>query len=254
MSNEKKVAWITGGGTGIGSALTKILVKNNWIVVVSGRRKEKLNKIKAFDNKNIFPLKLDISSEKECRDVSKKIFTKFNRLDLIILNAAAYNPGNLNFNNLSELKKVLDINIMGQINCLGYAVNIFKKRRSGHIVFVSSPAGFRGLPSAGIYGVSKSALTFLAELLYLELARFKVKVQVIHPGFIKTPMTDKNKFPMPFLMDVDEASSRIYKKLFSSDFEISFPKKLILPMKLISMLPNKIYFSLIRILLKNIDR
>ncbi len=121
-----------------------------------------------------------------------------------------------------------------------------KKKRNGKIVFVSSPAGFRGLPNAGIYGVTKSAITFLAESLYIEMLKYNIKVQVIHPGFVKTPMTDKNDFPMPFLMTSAEAAKRIYKILPTNVFEIYFPKRLIWPMKLLQILPYKIYFFLMK--------
>ena len=121
-----------------------------------------------------------------------------------------------------------------------------KKKRNGKIVFVSSPAGFRGLPNAGIYGVTKSAITFLAESLYIEMLKFNIKVQVVHPGFVKTPMTDKNDFSMPFLMTSADAAKRIYKKLSTNEFEIYFPKRLIWAMKLLQILPYKIYFFVIK--------
>ena len=248
---QSKVAWITGGGTGIGAELTKILVSNGWKVAVSGRRVDKLKGIEAFNQHNIFSYKLDVSSEKECKNVVKKIISNFGKIDLAILNAAAYNPGHLNFKNLSKIKSVVDTNLMGQIYCVSNVLPLMESNRSGHIVFVSSPAGFRGLPNAGIYGVTKSALTFLAESIYLESLDSSIKVQVIHPGFIKTPMTDKNTFPMPFLMSSKEAAKRIYKNLLTSNFEIYFPKRLIIPMKILSIIPYKLYFFIMSKVLKN---
>ena len=248
---ENKVAWITGGGTGIGAELVKILVDNGWNVSISGRRIEKLQEIENYDNKRISSFKLDITSEASCKNVATKIINKFGKIDLVILNAAAYNPGHLDFNNLSKIKYVMDTNLMGQMNCISSVLPSMKKKNSGQIVFVSSPAGFKGLPNAGIYGITKSALTFLAESMYLELLQTKIKVQVVHPGFIKTPMTDKNAFPMPFLMTSENAARRIYKKLLSSDFEIYFPKRLIIPMKILSILPYKFYFFIMSKILKN---
>ena len=125
-----------------------------------------------------------------------------------------------------------------------------KKNKKGHLVFMSSPAGYRGLPGAGIYGVTKSALTFFAETLKIELDSFKIKVQVIHPGFVKTPMTDKNTFEMPFMISAKSATEQIMKNIFLNKFEIFFPKRLILPMKIMSMLPDKIYFYLMKKLVK----
>ena len=249
---KNKVVWITGGGTGIGAELTKILVDKNYHVVISGRRTSALKKIKQYSEKKISIFKLDVSSEIACRDVINKIVKKFNKIDLAILNAAAYNPGNLESVELSKIKEVMNTNLMGQINCLNYLLPNMKEKNNGHIVFVSSPAGFRGLPNSGIYGITKSGLTFLAETLRLELSKSKIKIQVIHPGFIKTPMTDKNNFPMPFLMSAKMAAQKIYKGLLSSRFEIYFPKRLIIPMKIMQLLPYNIYFFLMNKLLKDI--
>ncbi len=250
MTSNKKIAWITGGGTGIGSELAKILVKNNWIVAISGRRLEKLNQVKKNDPENIYAFKLDVTSEKNCKIVAEKIINKFKKIDLAILNAAAYNPGHLNFNDSLKIKNVINTNLIGQMYCVGSIINYMKIRNYGQIVFVSSPAGFKGLPNAGIYGITKSALTFLAESMYLEYLESNIKIQVIHPGFIKTPMTDKNTFPMPFLMSSKEASQRIFKNLSNNSFEIFFPKRLIIPMKILSILPYKIYFFIMKLLLR----
>ena len=248
---KNKVAWVTGGGTGIGAELVKILVDNGWNVSISGRRIEKLREIEVYKKESISSFKLDITSEISCKNVAKKIIKKFNKIDLIILNAAAYNPGHLDFANLSKIKYVMDTNLMGQMNCISSVLPIMRRNNSGQIVFVSSPAGFKGLPNAGIYGITKSALTFLAESMYLELLKTNIKVQVIHPGFIKTPMTDKNTFPMPFLMSSENAAKKIYKKLSSYDFEIYFPKRLIIPMKILSILPYKLYFFIMSKILNN---
>ena len=245
-SEIQKVAWITGGGTGIGKELTKLLADDGWTIIISGRRLNKLNEVRRFRKEKIIPIKLDISSKSQCKNVIKKILGKFKSIDLVFLNAAAYNPGHLDFGDLVSLENVIDINLTGQINCLSYLMPHLKKKKNGKIVFVSSPAGFRGLPNAGIYGVTKSAITFLAESLYIEMLKFNIGVQVVHPGFVKTPMTDKNDFPMPFLMTSAEAAKRIHKKLSTNEFEIYFPKRLIWPMKLLQILPYKIYFFLMK--------
>ena len=250
IQNKKKLVWITGGGTGIGKELAKRFSEKNFNVVVSGRRIRKLNDVKKYSPYNIFPIMLDVANPKKCKDVSKIILKKFGFIDIIILNAATYNPGSLDVLEPEKIKKILDINILGPINCFAPVLEDMKKKNKGHLIFMSSPAGFRGLPGAGIYGVTKSALTFLAETLKIEYDKFKIKVQVIHPGFIKTPMTDKNTFQMPFLMNAEKASEIIFKKIFSNTFEISFPKRLIIPMKIIKLIPSSIYFFLMKYLVK----
>ncbi len=250
IQNKKKVIWITGGGTGIGKELAKKFSDRNFNVVISGRRIEKLNEVKKYSPKTIFPMRLDVTNPKKCKDVSRIIMGKFGFIDIIILNAATYSPGSLDVMKPREIKKILDINILGPIYCFAPVLENMKKESKGHLVFMSSPAGFRGLPGAGIYGVTKSALTFLAETLKIEYDKFKIKVQVIHPGFVKTAMTDKNNFEMPFLMTAEKAAEIITQKLFSNTFEISFPKKLIIPMKIMNLLPSSIYFFLIKYFVK----
>mgnify|MGYP001371292641 CR=1 FL=1 len=246
----KKVVWITGGGTGIGKELAKLFSYKDYTVIISGRRLEKLSETSRYNPKKIIPMKLDVSNPKDCLRVSKKIYNRYGFIDLIILNAAIYSPGSIKEINTNEIKKVVDVNLLGQINCLSFALEKMKDSSKGHIIFISSPAGYRGLPGAGMYGVTKSAITFLAETSRLEFSKFNIKVQVVHPGFVKTPMTDKNQFKMPFLMSPEEAAKRIFNKLQSNDFEIFFPKRLIYPMKLLSILPDKIYFFLIKNLVK----
>ena len=228
----------------------KYLCDNGYDVIISGRRKDKLNEVARYNKKKIFPFKLDVSNLKEASTVAKKIIKKFRRVDLLILNAAIYSPGSLKEISPINAKKVIDINLTGVINCLPTILNMMKKENKGHVIFVSSPAGYKGMPGAGLYGVTKSGLTFLAETLKIELEQFNIKVQVVHPGFIKTPMTDKNSFPMPFLMSPEKAAKIIFSKIHSNVFEIYFPKMLLIPMKLISLLPYKIYFFLIKIFTK----
>ena len=240
-----KVCWITGGGSGIGAELAKILSKNSYIVFISGRTKSKLSNI-AKNNKSIIPVAGDVSRLKDCKKIVDTIHKKFRKIDLVILNAATYSPGSMENLNVKEIKKVVDINLMGVINCLSSVISEMKKNKGGHLMIVSSPAGYRGLPGAGIYGVTKSAVTFLAETIKLEYEKFNIKVQVVHPGFVKTPMTDKNKFKMPFLITSEKAAHRIADKINTNDFEIYFPKRLLLGMKLLKFLPNKLYFKLIR--------
>ena len=240
-----KVCWITGGGSGIGAELAKILSKSNYTVYISGRTKSKLSDIARY-NKSIIPIQGDVSSLKDCKKIVDTIHKKFRKIDLVILNAATFSAGSLETLNVSEIRKVVDINLMGVINCLSSVISEMKKNKGGHLMIVSSAAGYRGIPGAGIYGVTKSALTFLAETIKLQYEKFNIKVQVVHPGFVKTPMTDKNPFEMPFLMTSKKAAHKIVNKINSNDFEIYFPKRLILCMKLLKFLPHKLYFKLIR--------
>ena len=124
--------------------------------------------------------------------------------------------------------------------------NILKKKKNGTITIVSSIAGYRGLPNSTGYGPSKSALNNLAESLYFDFKRSNVRVCLVSPGFIKTPMTDKNDFKMPFLKTPEYAANQIYEGLINKNlFEIHFPKALTITLKILSFLPSKIYFNLV---------
>lgn len=246
IKTNNRIAWITGGGTGIGKELAFLLSDNNYKVIISGRRKEKLIETAKYNKRKIFPYPIDVSNKKDCENISKKILKDFGSIDLLILNAAIYSPGSIKNFKSSEAKKVIDINLLGALYCLSPVIKFMQLKRLGHLVFISSPAGYQGLPGGGFYGMTKSALTFLAETLRIELSDSGVKVQVVNPGFVKTAMTDKNPFFMPFLMTPKLAAQKIFKKLSSNNFEIFFPKKLILPMKLFKFLPYQLYFFLMK--------
>ena len=137
----------------------------------------------------------------------------------------------------------METNFFGTVNCIMAVNEYFKERKSGHISIVSSLAGYRGLPAASGYCASKAALTNLAESLYFNFKRHDVRVSVISPGFIKTPMTDKNKFPMPMIKSAEYAAKKIFIGLTKKNaFEIHFPFAFTILMKLLKIMPNWLYF------------
>ena len=127
----------------------------------------------------------------------------------------------------------------------------FKNKKAGQISIVSSIASYRGLPNSSGYGPSKAALTNFAESIYFDFKKFNVKIKLISPGFIKTPMTDKNEFRMPFIKPVEFAADKIYNGILkSSAFEIHFPKELTLILKFLRILPYRVYLFLVDKLVK----
>ena len=149
----------------------------------------------------------------------------------------------------------MNINFFGTINSVNAAYEYYRERKSGHLSIVSSVAGFRGLPAGGAYCASKSALTTFAESLYLDLERFNVKVSVVHPGFIKTPMTDKNTFPMPMIKSAEFAADKMFDGLTKTKvFEIHFPKQFTFIMKILKIMPNWLYLKIIKKGMQTIGR
>jgi short-subunit dehydrogenase len=139
----------------------------------------------------------------------------------------------------------VNVNLTGTANALAAIMPAMIARRSGQIAIVSSVAGYRGLPRAIAYSATKAALIAMAESLKFDLDRVGVMVNVVNPGFVKTPLTDRNEFPMPFLMSVEAASERIVTGLARGRFEVCFPRRFAYMLKAMRMLPYALYFPLV---------
>ena len=242
--NDKTI-WITGGSTGIGRALALKFANNGWNVAVSARRENLLRELEK-SNQNIFPYPLDVTNKKNCREVFQNIIIKFKNIDISFFSTGTWDPKKEKDIDVEEIENVMKVNFFGTLNCIKSVEEYYRKRGDGHISIVSSIAGYRGLPNSTGYGPSKSALNNLAESLYFDFKRYGVRVSLVSPGFIKTPMTDKNDFKMPFLKTSEYAAEKIYDGLVNKNsFEIHFPKSLTITLKILSFLPNRIYFGLI---------
>ena len=240
-----KVIWITGASTGIGKALAIKFSQNGWKVAISARREALLNEI-ASENKNIFAFPFDVTDKEKCNSTFNLIKNKFDNIDLCIFSTGTWDPKKEKEIDVEQIENVMKINFFGTLNCIKSVESYFKTRGYGQISIVSSIAGYRGLPNSTGYGPSKSALNNLAESLYFDFKRHGVRVSLISPGFIKTPMTDKNDFKMPFLKSPEFAAEKIYNGLVNSkSFEIDFPKQLTITLKLLKILPIKLYFKIV---------
>ncbi len=243
--NNKKTIWITGGSTGIGKALAIKFANEGWNVAISARRENLLNEV-SEKNENIYSFPLDVTDKKMCEDVFNKIKSQFTEIDICFFSTGTWNPKKEKNIDVEQIEEVFKINFFGTLNTIKVVEEYFKNKKKGIITIVSSIAGYRGLPNSTGYGPSKSALNNLAESLYFDFKRYNVKVSLVSPGFIKTPMTDKNDFKMPFLKTADYAADKIYDGLTKKDiFEIHFPKSLTIILKILSLLPSRIYFALV---------
>ena len=245
-----KSIWITGASSGIGKSLALKFAKEGWQVAASARRDDLLNRL-SESNENITSFPLDVTDREKCKDTFEKIKNTFENLDICFFSTGTWDPKKEKDIDIDQMKKVMEVNFFGTLNCIKAVEMYFKENKNGHISIVSSIAGYRGLPNSTGYGASKAALNNLAESLYFDFGRHNVRVSLISPGFIKTPMTDKNEFKMPFLKTPEFAANKIYNGLINgSSFEIDFPKELTLILKFLKILPDKIYFKLIRKLTK----
>ena len=245
-----KNIWITGASSGIGRALAIKFAEKGWQVAASARREDLLNEISSL-NKNISSFPLDVTDKEKCKEIFNQIKNKYNDIDICFFSTGTWDPKKERDIDIDQMKNVMEVNFFGTLNCIKAVEQYFKDRNAGHISIVSSIAGYRGLPNSTGYGASKAALNNLAESLYFDFGRHNVRISLISPGFIKTPMTDKNEFKMPFLKTSEFAADKIYNGLVNgSSFEIDFPKELTLILKFLKLLPDRIYFSLIKILTK----
>ena len=244
MNIKQKKIWITGASSGIGKALAEKFASEGWKVAVSARRKEILYEM--AKNENIFSYPLDVTNQDQINDVFEKIINDFGSLDLCVFSSGTYDPKLEQEINIKQNKFVMETNFFGVLYCVKSVEKYFKEKKDGHISIVSSIAAYRGLPNSSGYGPSKAALTNLAESLYFDFKKYNVRLSLVSPGFIKTPLTDKNEFPMPFIKPPEFAAEKMFNGLTkSSSFEIHFPKTLTILLKILRVLPYKIYLYLI---------
>ena len=242
---NKKTIWITGGSTGIGKALAIKFANKGWNVAISARRENLLKEI-SDQNENIYGFPLDVTDKSKCKEVFDQIKDKFGSIDICFFSTGTWNPKKEKDIDVEQIEDVFKVNFFGTVNSIKAVEQYYRERKNGIITIVSSIAGYRGLPNSTGYGPSKSALNNLAESLYFDFQRYNVRVCLVSPGFIKTPMTDKNDFKMPFLKTPEFAADQIYDGLINKNvFEIHFPKALTLTLKLFSFLPSKLYFKLV---------
>jgi len=251
---EKKVIWITGASSGIGKALAIKFAENGWAVAASARRENLLNELKHI-NQNIHSFPLDVTKIDECKLVAKNIIKQFKNINICVFGTGIHDPKSEKKFNLDKIREIMEVNYFGTMNSINSIYDYFSEKKNGQISIISSVAGYRGLPAAGAYCASKSALTSFTESLYFEMKRINVRVSLISPGFIKTPMTDVNDFRMPMIKSPEFAAEEIYNGLINDkSFEIHFPKTFTFMMKIIQILPNWIYFNTINFCNKYMKR
>ena len=242
---NNKTIWITGASSGIGKALAIKFSKEGWKVAISARREKLLEEIsKSQNNIDYFPL--DVTDSEKCKIVFNEIKKKLGDINISVFCTGIHDPKSEKKLNLEKVRKIMEVNFFGTINSINAVYDYYKEKKSGQISIVSSVAGYRGLPAAGAYCASKSALSSFAESLYFDLKRFNVRVSLVSPGFIKTPMTDQNDFPMPMIKSPEFAAEQMFKGLTKSkSFEIHFPKSFTSLMKILKVIPNGLYFKIV---------
>jgi short-subunit dehydrogenase len=233
-----KKYWIIGASEGLGRELSIQLSNLGVKLIISARNETRLNELSSLTKAKV--LALDVLNIDAINQASKSVGI----IDGIIYVAGDYTPLNSTTWNVEEVDKMIAVNFTGAAKVLGFIVPKFLKQNNGHIVMIGSLSGFRGLPNAIGYGASKAAMMHLAENIKADLYKTPIKIQLINPGFIKTRLTEKNNFKMPFIMSVEDAAKRVIIAMNSNRFQTNFPLIFSLLFRASNLLPAFIYFWL----------
>ena len=254
MIKSFKTIWIVGASAGIGATLAEKFqncpTDADQKVIISARNAESLQKL-ADDKPDMKAVPLDITDVDAVKAAVETIEGEFGLPDLVVLAAGIYSPMAVGAFSAATIRDHVETNYMGIVNCLEPLLAKMRARKSGEIAVMASVAGYRGLPNAGAYGPTKAALINLCETLHAELEGSGVLLRLVNPGFVKTRLTEKNDFDMPHLQTPQQAADFMYRELCeSNDFEIAFPPAFVRQLKLARILPYRIYFKLMRKMVK----
>lgn len=242
--NSNDTIWIVGASSGIGLALAHEYHQRGAKVIVSARNAQALNTF-ASKCKNSIALPMDISNIDAIQSALNKLQEQNHIPDRIIIMAASYQPGNICDLEIDNISLTVNINLTGIILLVRLILPLFIQRNKGQIAICASVAGYIGLPSGQPYSCTKAALINFTECLRTEVSDTGLDIKLINPGFVKTRLTDKNTFPMPFMISAPTAARAIANGLNKRRFEVHFPKRLTLIMKVFGILPYWILLPLL---------
>lgn len=242
---KNPVYWITGASSGLGYQLALDLARVGHQVAVTARRRVALEALAQQAPGQIFCYPGDITDPADMKQIMDDMARDGRVVSCAILNAGTYHPDSAEAFDIDQFSETQRVNLLGAANCLAAVMPGMIAAGRGHIVVVASVAGYRGLPRSIAYSASKAALIAMTESLAFDLVPHGIKVQLVCPGFVKTPLTDKNDFSMPHLMPVEAASRAMIADMEKPVFQIYFPKKFTRVMQIMRLLPWPIYYRLV---------
>ncbi|WP_250658448.1 SDR family NAD(P)-dependent oxidoreductase [Alkalimarinus coralli] len=248
---DSKAIWIVGASSGIGEALFRKIDAPGVTVFISARNSAALESLAQSAKGEVVALPLDITDQRSVQHAADEITNQVGHIDQVIVNAGTCEYINSDKVDMGAMRRVMDTNFWGALNIINASLPLlraFLRNKPGgqpQLAIMSSSVTYQPLPRAGAYGASKAALRYFAESLKLDLQHEGIDIRVISPGFVKTPLTDKNDFDMPFMIDADEAAERIVNGLSSRRFDVHFPSRFTRILKMISLLPDRIRFKLV---------
>lgn len=240
-----RVCWLVGASTGIGRATAERLHALGAIVVVSARSAATLDAfVRAHPGSHAEVL--DATDREALREATRRIVDTHGRIDLAVYCAGYYKPMRATAFDLDDALRHEQVNYVGALHLLDAVLPVLLRQRSGHLSLVSSVSGYRGLPKALAYGPTKAALINLAESLWFDLTDHGIGVSVVCPGYVDTPLTEQNDYKMPGLISAEEAAEHIVRGWSRGDFEMHFPKRFTLWVKMLSHAGVGLYFRAVR--------
>lgn len=234
-------AIITGASSGIGLELARELARRGYALALLARRTDLLEQL-ARELPHAVAIGCDVTDATSVRDAVRRAESELGGpFDLAIANAGVSIPGHATKFKLDDAEQTIRVNVLGMMYLFDAVIPSMVERRAGRFVGVASVAGLRGLPAAGVYSASKAAMQAFLEASRVELAPYGVGVTTVNPGFVATPMTEKNRFRMPFLMTADRAARIIADGLERGKRVIEFPFGTSLFMRTARFLPGALY-------------
>jgi NAD(P)-dependent dehydrogenase (short-subunit alcohol dehydrogenase family) len=237
--------WIVGASTGIGAALARRLLALGARVALSARKEAPLREL-AEGHAGALVLPADVTQAATLVSAEAAVRAAWGGIDLVVVMAGTYSAMRAWELDTAAVASTFDTNVSGIYNVLAAVQPDMLARGAGGICIVSSVAGYRGLPNALAYGPSKAAAINLAEALFLDLRPRGIAVYLVNPGFVETPLTAGNEFKMPALISADEAAAHMLRGFARGDFEMHFPKRFTGWLKLMRLLPYRLYFAAVR--------
>lgn len=224
-----KIAWVTGGGSGIGAAIAQQLTKEGWTVAITARSQSDLDAIASASqgDSRIHTFAGDVTDRAAMQQIALDITQQLGAIDLLIPAAGIYLPFGLADFSAEKIEQSFRVNVFGVANVIEAVMSGFIERNSGHIAVVSSFSQYRGLGRTAGYGATKAALLSMCESLRLQARKTGIVVQVLVPGFVETRMTANTPFPLPGIISAEEAARQAVAGLKSSKFEVMIPPDIV---------------------------
>jgi short-subunit dehydrogenase len=235
--------WIIGASSGIGAATARALLARGARVALSARSRSPLDALAQPHPDRALVAPADITRPEQIDAAIATIESVWGGIDLAILMAGTHRPVRAWELQLKDVRDLFEVNMMGVLGAAAAILPVLLRQGRGGIAIVSSVAGYGGLPTSLLYGATKAALINFAETLFLDLRPKGVSVYLVNPGFVKTPLTDRNEFAMPALITAEEAAREIVLGFERGEFEIHFPKRFTRWLKVLQLLPYRAYFA-----------